>query len=684
MDLPRLALLKQIEFRLSQEGDGALYLARDRSTGKIFSLSRPLLAALRSARASLSGQSGIAPPTGNRARDLFQFLHILQDVRKSETHDRKSFNPVFMSFALFDVGRFQARLAPMARLLVSPLFPALMAILALACVVLGVRNDWAIMDTFDHVFSLEAILTFGLMAPFLKIIHELGHVLTATRYGVAVRKAGVFLISFYPLPYVDCTDADFSAPRRHRIAISLAGIVVDVTIGMIAFIGWHFTRGTYIHTLLGNVFVFSTLNSVLFNANPLVKLDGYFAFADAIGNRNLYTKASARLSGLTRYIFTLGQGGALPRSRGDGLMAAYGAATVLYRLNMLFNIALGLAPKYLGAGLVCVVWGAIVMFHAPLQAMVLKLIDRPDDKGKDGDKDATSGGTASPTGNETSGPNRLRRLHPALRAGVPLAVLLLLSLIPLPFSTVVPVTLDEAQSYSVSLSQDGFLKEIRPAGRVVAGEVLGRFVNPGTEQELAVNLLELREAALALQTARGLGEAKAQAALKQFQTLEAERKQLESEIDSLTVKAAQDGYFIPHMGRTADLLVTSGHTVGALYPDGPMALFSGVFPERYVSMFQESLVGAELRIGETYHRLDPVTLRLQTILSFEEASGSRGYRVLLPLQAAPSAHVGEPGLVRFRFAAGNSWAHLTFWYDNLLANYRQSQLADREKYLADE
>ena len=70
------------------------------------------------------------------------------------------------------------------------------------------------------LLSLQSLLTFALIAPVLKLFHETGHVLAATRFGVPVRRAGVILIALFPLPFVDCSEADFRARRGQRILIS--------------------------------------------------------------------------------------------------------------------------------------------------------------------------------------------------------------------------------------------------------------------------------------------------------------------------------------------------------------------------------------------------------------------------------------------------------------------------------
>ena len=70
-----------------------------------------------------------------------------------------------MSIPLIDLAPWQPRLAPLARSLVAPWYLWVLALMALACFMLGIRSDWAIMESYRNVFSLQALATFGSSHP---------------------------------------------------------------------------------------------------------------------------------------------------------------------------------------------------------------------------------------------------------------------------------------------------------------------------------------------------------------------------------------------------------------------------------------------------------------------------------------------------------------------------------------
>jgi len=176
---------------------------------------------------------------------------------------------------------------------------------------------------------------------FVKIIHELGHGLTCKHYGGEVRELGLLLIVFSPFFYVNVSDS-YLFPRKHqRVLVAAAGIAVELVIAAITSIAWSLSRPGPAREVLFGLMMITSIWTVLFNANPLMKFDGYYMLSDLTGIPNLRQKAmNAAVAVIDRILF-----GIIPRplvAEGDGngssWLAAFGLASQAYLLLVMGGI----------------------------------------------------------------------------------------------------------------------------------------------------------------------------------------------------------------------------------------------------------------------------------------------------------------------------------------------------------
>jgi len=108
------------------------------------------------------------------------------------------------------------------------------------------------------------------------LLHELGHALTARRYGVGVKGITLELLGGY-------TEMDGDAPRPGvELTVSLAGPVVSLVLGFVALGGAVLLPdGTLVHQLAVQLAVSNILVAV-FNALPGLPLDGGRALRAAV------------------------------------------------------------------------------------------------------------------------------------------------------------------------------------------------------------------------------------------------------------------------------------------------------------------------------------------------------------------------------------------------------------------
>lgn len=144
---------------------------------------------------------------------------------------------------------------------------------------------------FHRFFAWPNLIFLWLTVSATKILHEFGHGLSCKHFGGECHQMGMMLLVFSPALYCDVSDAWMMRNKWHRIIIGAAGMYVETVLSAIAIFVWWNTNAGLLHYLCLNVFFVSTVSTVIFNANPLMRYDGYFMLADFLEIPNLRPKA---------------------------------------------------------------------------------------------------------------------------------------------------------------------------------------------------------------------------------------------------------------------------------------------------------------------------------------------------------------------------------------------------------
>lgn len=117
-------------------------------------------------------------------------------------------------------------------------------------------------------------------------VHEASHAVACRWQGVHVRNAGVGLMLYVlPIAYVDRTDAYRIRSRRGRAVISAVGPLVDLLLSGAAAAVVLTTTGTVAATAQILFYLWSA--AFVFNLNPLLPTDGYYALEALSGGVNV-------------------------------------------------------------------------------------------------------------------------------------------------------------------------------------------------------------------------------------------------------------------------------------------------------------------------------------------------------------------------------------------------------------
>ncbi|WP_236687651.1 HlyD family efflux transporter periplasmic adaptor subunit [Chromobacterium subtsugae] len=233
------------------------------------------------------------------------------------------------------------RLLPWLAAVFRPAFWWLMAAVAALALALASRR-W---DEFTHTFSgyggWSAALGIAASLSLAKILHELGHALTARHFGCRVPAMGVAFLVMVPVLYTDTSDAWKLPSRRQRMLIGVSGMLAELTLAAWATLAWCFLPDG---PLRAGVFLLATttwLATLAINSSPFMRFDGYFLLADWWGMPNLHARAFALARWQMRQ-WLLGLDDPVPEfflpARRRALIL-FAWATWLYRLVLFLSIA---------------------------------------------------------------------------------------------------------------------------------------------------------------------------------------------------------------------------------------------------------------------------------------------------------------------------------------------------------
>src|SRR6516225_5711423 len=158
-------------------------------------------------------------------------------------------------------------------------------------------------ETFrDKLPSYHEFFSFGTVAYLwaalgvVKVIHEFGHGLSCKAFGGEVHEMGFLFLCFSPCLYCNVSDAWTLPNKWKRIIISGAGIYVELIIAAIStFVWWNTPGELFVNNLSLSLMIVCSVSTVMFNANPLMRYDGYYVLADWLEIPNMRDRSNRYL-----------------------------------------------------------------------------------------------------------------------------------------------------------------------------------------------------------------------------------------------------------------------------------------------------------------------------------------------------------------------------------------------------
>ncbi len=326
------------------------------------------------------------PPSQTEILQLLAQLHssdlilgdrlpnLIEVDRRAREEQRKTLwgyikNPLSLRVPLFDPEPFLRWSEPVARAAFSPVAGVLWLALMLSALAAAFVNWQALaLPQFEQVATASNIAYLAIAYIVVKALHELGHGFAVKRWGGEVRECGVMMLVFFPVPYVDASQATFFPSKWQRMVVSAAGIAVELAVAALAFFVFLAADPGPLRTLAYNLMLIGGISTLLFNGNPLLRFDGYFVFADLMESPNLGQRSTQYFWHAVRRIILRDRDAVPPlcAPREGRFLFAYAVAAFAYRMSVLFFISIYLAVTLPVIGTALVLWSLFTVFVMPL------------------------------------------------------------------------------------------------------------------------------------------------------------------------------------------------------------------------------------------------------------------------------------------------------------------------------
>ncbi len=514
---------------------------------------------------------------GGLSTDAKQFFNRFQQERRVR-RQRTLMNPLAIRIPLLDPDRLLNRMMPWIRPLFSWTGGALWLLLVALASLLALINFPALSAAVDKdILSPANLVLMLLVFVVIKVVHEFAHAFAVKMWGGEVHEMGVTLLVLAPVPYVDASAAWGFRDKYKRILVGAIGILVELFLAAVALLVWLAVEPGLVKDVALNALLIGSVSTLLFNANPLLRFDGYYVLQDLIEIPNLASRSNRYyLYLIQRYLFGLDNAQSPVMARGESIwFAVYGLAAFCYRLLIMAVIVLFLAEQYLVVGIALGCWAVFMQLIMPLSRGIRFLFANPALVGK-----------------------RFRAASVSMLLLAAVGGGLVFQPVTLTTDAVGVVWVsDQAQVYA---GTDGFVSEVLvPSGtEIEAGTAVIQMHAPSLQANIAK--LEARRRELQIRGAAERIQQRVQSDITQeeLQAVEAELALLREQSTTLRVRSEVAGTFVlPQGSSLKGHYLHQGQLIG--YVISPERLIvRTVIPQADIGLVRQQVAKVEVRLAE--------------------------------------------------------------------------------------
>ncbi len=519
--------------------------------------------------------------TKNELLQLISFLHqnnliapeYGQMEKKVENHRAMKektwflrFSSAYLFFKLPPIRpeKFYQKIRPLVSWMASGYFVFLLLIPAIAGYVLMLRDFSEVKAVFVDSLSWAGLAKYFLAILVMKLVHEAAHSIAAIHFNCRVRGVGLGFMVFYPRLFTDTTDS-WLLPRKQRLLIDAAGIIIELLTGGICALIWVYSPPGMLRSTMFYIFAVSTISTLFVNGNPCIRYDGYYILCDLTNTENLMTRSAEYFKQFWRWHFL--RLGSSPKEENGLFLLVFGVCSFIYRLFLYTSIIIIIYNQFVKA--VAIVALVLELYSILIYPMYREFV------------------TIRALSKQSANKARFYIF------AVLLAIVALVLFVPLSWNVdlvgeVVPVTQTQ-----VTLQEGGYLKnelQNKPS-RIVHGDTIctldSPFLDFGITRSYWENQYLRRLYNLQNSDSETLGASRI--TIEKLKTNEVNDKELKRRRMFLSVTAPQDGIYVPKLKEkvSTGMYIPKGTLIGEI-----------ISPETMVYAYVDDREVPKLHVGD--------------------------------------------------------------------------------------
>jgi len=501
-------------------------------------------------------------------------------------------SPLSVRVPLIDPDKFISATLPLVGRLFSK-WGLLLWLLVVGSSVIVAFTHWPELtkNLVDRVLAGQNIAILLLTFPLVKLIHEFGHAYATRVQGGEVHEMGVMFLILMPIPYVDASASSAFSGRWQRALVGSAGMLTELFIAALALRVWLSVEPGFVSAMMYNTMIIAGVSTLLFNANPLIRFDGYYILADLLEIPNFGSRSTRYLGYLLqRYLFGIEGLKSPANTPGERFwFIFYGVASFIYRLFLISFIVLLLADKYFIVGTILAIWAFVTMAILPVYKQLKFLMSDKKLQGK--------------------------RSRAVLISAVFVGLVVAGLMVPVQLSTVVEGVVWASQDARVRMESQGFVDRVlaKNGDKVSVGQIIVVAKNYEMEanyERLTAQLAQLQAQYDAVSSGGQFKKDRVQADLAREQIIAttAQREKVKKKLDLLLIKSPVDGVYVAlNQGSLEGRFLQRGEVVGFVARAIP-ATVRVIVPQNRIHLLRQQTQAITVRVADSIGDEIPASL----------------------------------------------------------------------------